>query len=177
MSEEPKEQVEAAPEGSGKKNVVMMVLVLVIGIIIGGGGIYMALSMMEKPAEHAEEEVVAEEEAPATEQEPVKEDISFVEIKRMPATILDDDGRVQGYVFLDLQLEVLTARDPAFVQQRLPRIQAEFLKDISTHGISVPGKPGLIDFDGLSVRLTEAAHRTLGDDRVRNVFISKAVRS
>ncbi len=174
MSEE--NDQESVEEKAGGTSVLLMIAVLVGGILIGAGG-YFGISMFMAPsADHdAEIEVVEEvvEEAPV---EP-EEEMSYIEIKRMPAAILAKDGTVMGYVFLDLKVEVPADRDPAYVQVRLPRIQSAMLKDIATHGVTVPGKPGVIDYDGLNRRFTKVANEVVGGNRIKSVFVFRAIRS
>lgn len=178
MAEKEEDIVPAVPLPSGGTNKLLLVAMLIGGIALGGGGLFVVNKMTANHEDVTEVDpaaVVVEEVEP--EAEYVKEDVSLIEIKRMPASIVDADGNVIGYVFLDLNLEVLTANDPAYVQERLPRIQAEILKEIALHGVTVPGKPGVIDYDGLSVRLSDTANRAIGGDRVRTVFVSRAIRS
>ena len=159
----------------GGNSVLLLVLILIGGILIGAGGYFGFTLFMGNTTDEAVEEQVEEvqEEEPA----PVQEDFSYIDIKRMPAAILDKDGNVTGYVFLDLKLEVPTDSDPAFVQLRLPRIQAAMLKDIAAHGVTMADKPGVIDYDGLNVRFVKVANEAIGGDRIRSVFVFRAIRS
>lgn len=175
MSEENEDT--KATEASGTST-LMLALILIGGILIGAGG-YFAFTLVtaQNADEVVEEEAeAAQEEAPEVIETP-KEDLSYIEIKRLPAAILDKEGIVTGYVFLDLKLEVLTQNEPEYVQVRLPRIQAAMLKDIATHGVTLADKPGVIDYDGLNKRFTKVGNEAIGGDRIRAVFVFRAIRS
>lgn len=175
MSEEIEDK--KTDEASGT-SAIMLALILIGGIVIGAGG-YFAFTLLT--AQNTDEDVeqqaeVIEEETPEATETP-KEDLSYIEIKRLPAAILDKDGTVTGYVFLDLKIEVLTDNEPEYVQVRLPRIQAAMLKDIATHGVTLADKPGVIDYDGLNERFTKVGNEAIGGDRIRAVFVFRAIRS
>ncbi len=148
---------------------LLLIIGLVGGLAIGGGTAFFLASM-------GGDDETAMEEQEETEAVEAEENIElfYVDINRLPAPVLDEDGKVLGYMFLDLSLETDGGENQKFIYDRLPRLQDAFLREISKTRISKPGQPGVVDYDRLRSRFLTMANKTLGRNIVRSVLIRGA---
>jgi flagellar basal body-associated protein FliL len=161
-------------EGRGSR--MKLVVGLVLGLVIGGGGVYGGLVFMggddgATPEPVVEEEVVEEVEAAP----PV--DLVYLAVERMPAPLVNQNGDLLGYVFLDLALEIAPGDNQSYVSERLPRIQDAFIRAISANGLTRPGTNGQIDYDRVIGYLMDTVNNTLGEGYVVSISITRALRA
>ena len=141
------------------------------GVALGGGGVYFLVG--SKQDAEAVAEVVPEEEV-IEEEEQV--DLLYVDINRVPATVTDARGKLQGYVFFDLALEVDGAEDQSYVSLRVPMLREAFLREFSRGSITKPDTPGVIDYDQVRSRLKSRADAIVDGGRIRDIRVTQAVR-
>ncbi|MEE8371444.1 MAG: hypothetical protein V3R73_04785 [Sphingomonadales bacterium] len=172
-----KEDVEEGEEERGPakepmpklvKRILVVSLGLLGSLLIFFGSQFFLFSSGEQGPGGPEEAV--EEELPAV-------DILWLEIKRIPASLTDANGRYLGTVFFDFKLELRTTEDQSYVSQQMPRIQHEFLKAVSVQGIGKKDAPTMIDYDRVAEMLKVAANNALGRDLVHSVVIPRGLRA
>lgn len=166
--------------GGGRK---LLVLGLLAGLLMGGlgvGGFFM-LTGEEPSAEQAAEtestdtnDTESVDEADADESS-ARQSTAFVRLDRLSAPLIND-GRVMGYVLLDLSIEVRRSDDELVVAQRLPALRAAFLRDVTENPIGKPDQPMIIDYETLTSRLRAAANRELPRPVVLRVLVTQSTR-
>lgn len=161
-------QDEKAKSGGGKK---LLIIGLVAGLVLGGGGAagYFLFAGGDEPApeEAVPAEVEEEVEAPT--------ETSFIKLDQLSAPLVSD-GRVLGYVLLNLSIEVEGSDNELLVAQRLPALKAAFLRDVTETPIGKPDQPMMIDYDSLTKRLKSVANRELGANVVHRVLVTQSTR-
>jgi len=171
MAEQTNESAEGQEKNNGKGGAggrKFLVLGLIAGLGLGGGGT--AGYFLFAGGDETATEPVKAEEAP---QPPQK--TTFVKLERLSAPLVSN-GRVLGYVLLDLSLEVKGAEDELRVAQRLPALRAAFLKEVTDTPIGKQDQPMVIDYDGLTGRLRTVANRELGRETVLRVLVTQSTR-
>lgn len=163
--EEMEEKLSKAEKGKRISLVVGMGLGIVLGVTAAVLTVYEANKLEEVPVE---EEVVEEVEI-----EPEYLDEPLVNI---PGPLQDDRGNVFGYMFFDFKIEARNDDDVDFLEDRIPLLIEAFNKEMSMRSISMPGRPGSVDYDNLSKRLVSAANKALGRPAVLRIHIVKAIR-
>lgn len=168
MSEDESEaDGQEAPSKGGK---ILLIVGLAAGLALGGGGAFFFLGSAE---DGAQAEAAPEPEPAEEEPEP---DLAYVQIDRMPATLLGKDGELLGYVFFDLAIEVEGEEDQSFVSSRLPHLREAFLREFAAAPITRPDRPGAIDYDGVKARLMAQARHVVAGDRIRDIRVVQTVR-
>ncbi len=152
--------------GSGGRK--FLIIGLAAGLLVGAGGAGAYFLFMAK--DKAASAPVAAKEAP----KPPKT-TSFVKLEHLSAPLVSN-GKVLGYVLLDLSLEVKGSADELHVAQRLPELRAAFLKDVTDTPIGKPDQPMMIDYDALTTRLRTLANQQLGEEAVVRVLVTQSTR-
>ena len=168
MSEDAEEAEDQEPPKKGGK--MLLIVGLVVGLALGGGGAFFFLSSAD---DGAQAEVAVEPEPVEEEPEP---ELAYVQINRMPATLLGKDGELLGYVFFDLAIEVEGEEDQSFVSSRVPHLREAFLREFAAAPITRADRPGAIDFDGVKERLMAQARHVVSGDRIRDIRVVQTVR-
>lgn len=168
--EEKKDDSEdSGEESKGSKK--LLIAGLVGGLIIGGGATFGLTTMFLGGHEGAVEEVEPEPEPPP-------EIIAiYVQINRLPASLLNAKGRLLGYMFLDLSLEVANTEDRDWLLKRMPLVRDAFLRSISADGIMKPGSLTALDHDGLPMRLRAAGNKALKRNIITGILVTNALRT
>ena len=164
------ENEQAAKPGGGRK---FLVIGLVLGLLIGGAGAGGYFLFMGGEEENANTPATAEQAVPEKETKPIK--TAFVKLDRLSAPLVSN-GRVVGYVLLDLSLEVIGSENEVRVAQRLPALKASFLREVTTTPIGKPDQPMIIDYESLTARLTEVANRELDEELILRVLVTQSTR-
>jgi len=151
--------------GGGKK---LLIIGLLAGLIVGGGGAAGALMMMGGGDEEAAE--VVEE----VEEEKPKE-FHYVKMERFNAPMMHK-GRVLSYVMLDLSLEVESNEKKLLLVRNMPIIRDAFLKDVTSRPIGKPESPQIIDYAGLTKRLTNISNKVVREKIVNKALVVQATR-
>jgi len=159
---------QAAKSGGGRK---FLVIGLMLGLLIGGAGAggYFLFMGGEEDASAS----VTGTEIPEKAAKPVK--TVFVKLDQLSAPLVSN-GRVMGYVLLDLSLEVKASEHEVKVAQRLPALKAAFLKEVTSTPIGKPDQPMIIDYEALTSRLTSVANRELGEELILRVLVTQSTR-
>lgn len=156
-----------ANKGSKK----LLIAGLVGGLLIGGAATFGITTVFFGHDEAAVEE-------PESEPEPVPDDPAiYVEINRLPASLLNAKGRLLGYMFLDLSLEVASAEDRDWLLMRMPLVRDAFLRSISADGIMQPGSLTALDHDRLPKRLQAVANKALKREVITHILVTNALRT
>lgn len=153
---------------------MMLIIGLFAGLAVGGAGAF--FWFQSQGDEEADTQETVEEELVEEEKEP---DVlySYLYVERMPAALVDENGRTVGYVFLDFTFELLNSEDQSYVSGRMPRVKDAMLRAISKHGLTRPGSRGELDYDRVSAFLLEAVNTSLDTDKVKGVYITRALRA
>lgn len=161
-------QDEKAKSGGGKK---LLIIGLVAGLVLGGGAAagYFLFADGDEPASEEVAAAEVEEEAEAL------AETSFIKLDQLSAPLVSD-GRVLGYVLLNLSIEVEGSEHELLVAQRLPALKAAFLRNVTDTPIGKPEQPMMIDYDSLTKRLKSVANRELGSKVVHRVLVTQSTR-
>ncbi|MCH8861699.1 MAG: hypothetical protein IID51_04215 [Proteobacteria bacterium] len=156
-------------ENKGSKK--LLIAGLVGGLIIGGAAtLGITTVFFSGDGTHVEEV------EPEPEPEPDIPAI-YVNIDRLPASLLNAKGRLLGYLFLDLSLEVENTEDRDWLLMRMPLVRDAFLRSISADGVMQPGSLTTLDYQGLRSRLRAAANKALHRDVITDILITNALRT
>lgn len=162
--EEKKEGEDEAPKkGGGKK---LLIFGLIGGLLIGGGATFGALFFLggDHEGDGAVEEVA--------EPEPLPELTTvYVTLNRIPASLVDERGKILGYVFMDLSLEVANGDDRDWVATQMPLVRDAVLRSVARNGVAPPGRPAELDYDGATSRMKEALNKALKRDVIVQVLL------
>ena len=156
-------------ENKGSKK--LLIAGMIGGLIIGGAATFGVITMFFSGD-------VAHVEEVEPEPEPVPDvPAIYVDINRLPASLLNAQGRLLGYLFLDLSLEVENAEDRDWLLLRMPLVRDAFLRSISADGVMRPGSLVDLDHDGLPKRLRAAANKALQRDVITGILVTNALRT
>lgn len=159
---------EVIEEGKGSKK--LLIFGLIGGLIVGGGATFGVITVFFSH----DGEVVEE---PEPEPEPLPEITAiYIEINRMPASLLDAKGKLLGYLFIDLTLELENTEDRDWVLSRMPLVRDSFFRSISANGVMKPGSLTELDHAGFPKRLRAAANKALKRDVITNILVTNALR-
>jgi flagellar basal body-associated protein FliL len=100
---------------------------------------------------------------------------SFVEVPWLTAPVLHK-GVVRSYVIFEVKLQVASEGDAEDIRVQMPRLRDAFLRALNKYSIVRNDGSGALDFEQISVRLRNSANKILGEDKVDQVLIVKAVR-
>lgn len=145
---------------------------IVIGaavLLLGGGGAG-AFMFVGGGAEAGPEVVAEAEAAPAKPAEPI-----YVRMDGLTAPIMNGT-HIRHYIFLNVTLEMAdeAASESAIVLK--PRLTDAFLREFYSKSIGHPDGGGTIDFDAVKKRLLRQARAVLGDGKVVDVLVTRAMR-
>jgi flagellar basal body-associated protein FliL len=158
---------EAAPAKGGKGKLIGLgALALLLGLAGGAGGVGYYLTKVA-PAKS-----IAITVAPKPKKEPEKP--SYVEIDRMIVPLLEPNGELNGYLSLDVSMEV-PAEHADFVKNRQPLIRHSINELLSTTSLRSAGGTGAIDYPRAAALLRDAANKALGPGMVTRVDILSAL--
>lgn len=154
---------EAPKKGGGK---MLLIFGLIGGLALGGGATFGALKYLggDHEGDDGAEEVA--------EPEPLPELTTvYVTLSRIPASLVDERGKILGYVFMDLSLEVANGEDRDWVATQMPLVRDAVHRSIARHGVAPPGKPAELDYDGATLRLKDAVNKALKRDVIVRVLL------
>lgn len=159
------EENDGAQKGSRK----LLIFGLIGGLVAGGGATFGVITVFFPGGDHAVEEV---------EPEPPPEIKAFyISINRLPASLIDGKGKLLGYLFIDMTLEVDNAEDRDWVLTRMPLVRDAFLRSISADGVMKADSLTEMDHDGLPKRLRVVANRALKREIITNILVTNALRT
>jgi flagellar basal body-associated protein FliL len=171
MADQDKDGKEENNGEEKKGSTKLLIAGLIGGLIVGGGATFGITTMFL-----GQDGAVVEEPEPEPEPLPVVPAI-YVKINRLPASLLDGRGRLLGYLFVDLSLEVETTEDRDWVVSRMPLVRDAFLRSISADGVMVEGSLTQLDHDGLPGRLQAVANKALKRPIITNILVTGALRT
>ena len=99
----------------------------------------------------------------------------FVEIKVI-ASPVQRGGRVRGYVYIGVTLEVPDADNVESVQHRLPRLRDAYVLDLHRDPPRLAGKKGAIEIADVKTRFLDLAHEVFGKGIVRDVLVRQTIK-
>ena len=79
---------------------------------------------------------------------------------------MSQDGNLLGYVYISSKLICSSSSACISVREKLAFIQDAFVREVNGKPISLPNDPKTADKDQLNARLTAAARRIVGADKV-----------
>lgn len=85
-------------------------------------------------------------------------------------------GVVRSYMILEVKLRVASEGEVEQVRAQMPRLRDAFLRTLNKFTIVKNDGSGAMDFELISQRLKTSANKILGEEKVRQVLIVKAVR-
>ncbi len=177
MAEEPKAGDSTSVAAEKKPSKKLLIIGLVLGLALGGGGAAAVfLTKGDAPAEGKDGEHVGNDADgdPEAVETPVVE-TAFVKLDRLSAPFVYQ-GRILGYVLLDLSLEVEKGPQEMRIAQQLPSLRAAFLIEVTERPIGKPDQPTVIDYEGASQRLLDVANRELKGAELRRILITQSTR-
>ena len=160
-------------ERSGKGMMLIMVLGIVGGILLGGAVVYFLTGGFGKKAEPVAEKPAAEEPKPAEKQI----DLLTVPVRRFAVPLINDHGRVLGYMWVDFVFEVNGPQNQSYVAARVPEIRDALLRDLNDRQTTRHDRPGALDIDLVARRLDAVSRQILGEERLLNVRITNVERA
>ncbi|WP_417517522.1 flagellar basal body-associated FliL family protein [Minwuia sp.] len=138
-------------------------------LLLGGGG---AAAFMMMSGSEAEEKAKAEQ--AALEQSASREPI-YMRMEGLTAPIIRAN-RIRHYIFLNVSLEMVdnSAREEAMKLR--PRLHDAFLREFYSRSVTDKDGKGTIDFESIKRRLVKQAANVLGEDKVLDVLVTRAIR-
>lgn len=173
MADEKKSEEDDKDGAAGQGSKKLLIFGLIGGLIVGGAATFAITTMFfSNPG------AVVEEVEPEPEVEPPPEITAiYIQVGRLPASLLDGRGRLLGYMFLDLSLELANTGDRDWLLSRMPLVRDAFIRSISADGIMQPGSLTQLDHDGLPKRLRDAANKALKRDIITGILVTNALRT
>ncbi len=104
----------------------------------------------------------------AKKKEPKPEPGTTVEMPFLMAP-MSQDGNLLGYAYISSKLICASPNACIAVRQKLAFVQDAFVRDVYSKPIALASDPKEVDKDLLNARLTAAAKRIVGDDKVRHM--------
>jgi len=80
------------------------------------------------------------------------------------------DGKLQGYAYISSKMVCSSADAAIFVRQKLGFIQDAFVREVNAKPIALSTDPKVVDKVQLNARLTAAARRIVGNNRVLSML-------
>ena len=159
-------------ERSGKGMMLIMVLGIVGGILLGGAVVYFLTGGFGE-----KEEPVAGEPAPEAKPEEKQIDLLTVPVRRFAVPLINDKGRVLGYMWVDFVFEVNGPQNQSYVAARVPEIRDALLRDLNDRQTTRRDRPGALDIDLVARRLDAVSRQIVGNERLLNVRITNVERA
>lgn len=150
--------------GGGKKKKLIIVGAAVAVLLIGGGGAGAYFLLGHKAPEEAP---VAAEPEISVEANPI-----LVSVERISAP-LTKDGKVSGYVYLNLNIEVADEEAGQAVHDNMPKLRAAFAADLYGASIADPKEPDRADIPAIQSRLLKVARHVFSDEAIKKIYVSK----
>ncbi|MCH8685454.1 flagellar basal body-associated FliL family protein [Pedomonas mirosovicensis] len=171
MAEKAKNKAEADGAAAPKKpSKLVPMLMALVGILVGGGGAaayFLLLAPQHDGAAAEEAQAPAEPEGPPALPE-------FVDLSRMTVPLVTSDGKLSGYMNLDLKFEV-KAEDAEFVKARIPMVRHAINETLSHTPIADARNPQLLDYDVAEKVLRDAVNQVLGKPVIHSVRVTSAL--
>lgn len=82
---------------------------------------------------------------------------------------MSQDGRLLGYAFVTSKLVCASSEACIAIREKLAFIQDANVRDVNAQPVALATDPTAVDRDLLNVRLTAAAKRIVGDNKVKNM--------
>ena len=82
---------------------------------------------------------------------------------------MSQDGNLLGYAYIASKLICTSSSACIAVREKLAFIQDAFVRDVNLKPVALASDPKAVDKDLLNARLTAAAKRIVGDDKVQNM--------
>ena len=101
---------------------------------------------------------------------------SYIEMTWLTAPLVHK-GIVRGYIIFDLKLLVGSQGEVEEVMVQMPRLRDAFLRTLNKGSITRKDGSGALDFEAISQLLKRSANTILGEEKVNQVLIVKAVRT
>ncbi len=101
---------------------------------------------------------------------------SYIDVPWLTAPVLYK-GVVRSYVIFEIKLQVASNSDAEEVMVQMPRLRDAFLRALHRSSIVRNDGSGALDFDSISQRLKKSANKVLGEEKINQVLIVKAIRS
>lgn len=101
---------------------------------------------------------------------------SFVNVPWLPAPIMRN-GVVVSYMIFEVRLQVASEGEAEEVRVQMPRLRDAFLRVLNKETMVKKDGSGKLDFEMISRRLKDSANKVMGEEKVDQVVIVKAVRS
>lgn len=80
------------------------------------------------------------------------------------------DGKLQGYAYITSKMVCSSSSAAILVRQKLAFIQDSFVREVNGKSLSTTADPTAVDKAQLNARLTAAARRIVGDNKVVSMF-------
>ncbi|RMF71800.1 MAG: hypothetical protein D6740_06140 [Alphaproteobacteria bacterium] len=159
-------------ERSGKGMMLIMVLGIVGGILLGGAVVYFLTGGFGKKQEAPVEKVEAE-----AKPKEKQIDLLTVPVRRFAVPLINDHGRVLGYMWVDFVFEVNGPQNQSYVAARVPEIRDALLRDLNDRQTTRHDRPGALDIDLVARRLDAVSRQILGRERLLHVRITNVERA
>ena len=144
-----------------KKIVIIGAAVLLLGG--GGAGAFMMMGGDDKAA-HGKAEVA---------EVAVSKDPIYLRVDGLTAPIMKG-SHVRHYIFLNVSVEMKDDSARSDASPLKPRLHDAFLREF--YSKTIARGDGTIDFANVSKRLTRQARKVLGEDKVIDVLVTRAMR-
>ncbi len=94
-----------------------------------------------------------------------------VDLKYTMAPLLDADGKLLGYAYINSRLTAATDSDTLVVTDKMPFIQDALVRDVNAAPVTVAADPQKIDVAAVEGRFLADARRIVGAARVKEITI------
>lgn len=152
-------------------------LLIIVGAVVllagGGGGAAFMMMGGDPPPEEETADAAAEELAPKITD--LDDDPIYLRMDGMTVPVLKGN-RIRHYLFLNMMLEMNSEDDREKAARLKPRLHDAFLREFYSRSVIDSHVSGAIDFPKMKRRLIKQANKVLGNDGVRNILITRAMR-
>ena len=94
-----------------------------------------------------------------------------VDLKYTMAPLLDADGKLLGYAYINSHLTAATDSDTLVVTDKLPFIQDALVRDVNATPVTVAGDPQKVDVGAVESRFLADARRIIGGAKVKLITV------
>ena len=154
-------------------NKKLLIIVGAVVLLAGGGGGAAFMMMGGDPPPEQETADAAEEVAPPPTD--LDDDPIYLRMDGMTVPVLKGN-RIRHYLFLNMMLEMNSEDDREKAARLKPRLHDAFLREFYSRSVIDSHVSGAIDFPKMKRRLIKQANKVLGNDGVRNILITRAMR-